>query len=131
MGDKGGCPRGRGKSPPALFTQLERRIEGPSGCARTRERWVLAPWKCLVQELFIRRLSTKIFALKWPRFRSSSFNRLIRKLLTLLSSPSIVSCRISGWTRPTCVFYLGEFKNLIVSHSLYVCVHKNIIYINI
>lgn len=86
-----------GESRPCILHNSKGEWRG-RGLACTRERWVFAPWKCLVRELFIRRLWTKIFALKWPRLLSPApfslslvllsvpLPSLRRKLLGLLSS---------------------------------------------
>lgn len=67
MADKGGSvPRGKGRV--AFVGSRSTRKEDRDPEIReysTRERWVFVPRKCLVQELFICRVSTKIFALKW------------------------------------------------------------------
>lgn len=60
------CPTGEGKVAFVGSRSTRKEDRDPeTGEYSTRERWVFVPRKCLVQELFICRLSTKIFALKW------------------------------------------------------------------
>lgn len=93
MADKGGRPMGKGGSllDPA---QLEKRMESLNRVC-TRERWVLVPRKCLVQELFIRRLSSKISPPKVGSQFSTKFPPISPAIL-ILSSPAAFSKVATG-----------------------------------